>query len=173
MLYKIKVINGKKTPVKWKGERINGVAHPSNVETAWSTEELAAIGLYVPIQADVPPLSDLGVKLISTSLEIVGGVPKYVDIFEKTTISDIRNVTACTKLQGKAVLYEYGLLDAVEALVAQADFITQLSWKEASTFKRNSPVLLALQTHLAWPNGDKITDEDLDALFTRAAELDF
>lgn len=41
----------------WHGERINGVSYPRNIETLWTSEQLAAIGLeLVPIPTP-PPLT--------------------------------------------------------------------------------------------------------------------
>lgn len=40
-----------KTKVLWKGEAVNGIRHPKNIERIWSISELASIGLeVVPIK---------------------------------------------------------------------------------------------------------------------------
>jgi hypothetical protein len=40
---------------EWKGEPIDGKRHPLNIESVWKPDELAAIGLYAPVDPGVPP----------------------------------------------------------------------------------------------------------------------
>lgn len=45
----------RETLTPWNArERINGIMYQSNIEALWSAEELAAIGLYVPVPAVMP-----------------------------------------------------------------------------------------------------------------------
>lgn len=75
MLYKI--VNG--VAQAWVGEPINGIRHPSNIETVWSNTELNAIGLYKPVAADVIPE---GKQASDQQVQIVNGVPKTVYTLE-------------------------------------------------------------------------------------------
>lgn len=70
-----------------------------------------------------------------------------------------------TPLQAKLALHAAGLLDTVEAFIAQADRPTQIAWEYASEFKRNSPMLLAMAGALG------MTDTQLDGLFTAASAI--
>jgi hypothetical protein len=43
----------------WRGQAINNVAHPRNIEQLWTADQLAAIGLeVVPPPEPVPPSTD-------------------------------------------------------------------------------------------------------------------
>lgn len=63
--------------VPWSGENINDVRHPKSIESVWSDEELAAIGLYKPVASD--PVPD-GKIIASTIAERVGDTVKFVNI---------------------------------------------------------------------------------------------
>ncbi len=77
-----------------------------------------------------------------------------------------------TRLQAKAALLRMGLLDQVEALVGNLDQMTRLAWAEATTFRRDSPLLNALGPYLVWPDGTALSEADLDALFALAETIE-
>lgn len=91
----------------------------------------------------------------------------------ESPIEEYRRKLYCDRLQAKAVLYEYGMLDQVQALVEQADFVVQLAWNEAPKFTRNSAVIQTLQHLMKWPDGSDVTDEDLDEMFELARTISF
>lgn len=72
-----------------------------------------------------------------------------------------------SRFQAKAALLGAGLLDAVEALMANpaTPAIARLAWAEALEFRRDSPTLAAMASALA------LTDEQLDDLFVEAAKV--
>jgi len=72
MLYKVE----NNTPVEWRGERLNGISHPRQIENVWTEADLNAIGLYKAKAPD--PVPD-GYVVTDTTLEIVDGVPKWVN----------------------------------------------------------------------------------------------
>lgn len=78
-----------------------------------------------------------------------------------------------SRLQAKAILAQYGMLENVEAIVAQQDFIVQLAWKEAVEFRLFSPTIQALKGVVKWPDGTDITDEDWATIFTEAQQIVF
>lgn len=84
-----------------------------------------------------------------------------------------RKTLECSRLQAKAILYQNGILDQVDALVANSDFLVQLAWKEAQVIKRASPLIEMLKTQLTWVDDTPITDEDLDNLFEEAKRIEF
>ena len=86
-------------------------------------------------------------------------------------IEEYRATLKCSPLQAKVLLYQYGLLEDVERLIAESEFIIQLAWKEATVFERNSRIIRAMKYDLTWPDGSEITDEQLDNLFEEARQI--
>jgi hypothetical protein len=78
-----------------------------------------------------------------------------------------REQTTCTPFQGKAALFQAGLLDDIEALVANAatDTLTKLAWANAVEWKRNSPMITSLATAL------NMADTQVDDLFKAASQI--
>lgn len=72
-----------------------------------------------------------------------------------------------TPFQAKAALFNAGLLDDVETLIAAAETstLTKLAWANAVEWRRTSPMLSELSASL------NMTDEQLDALFIAAAAI--
>ena len=81
-------------------------------------------------------------------------------------------VKTVSRLQAKAALLQMGLLDQVDALVAGLDQMTRLAWAEATTFRRDSPLLISLSVYLVWPDGQALHGADLDALFDLAETIE-
>jgi len=165
-LYKIVDNN----PVPWKGEPINGISHPRNIEQLWSDAELQNIGLYKLIPGDDIPE---GKEIQSESIQWVNGQVKVVRIFQDVDMSRRRDSMEISRLQLKAILLQYGLLSAVQAMIDAADEITKLAWNDAVTVRRNSPVLLGLAASLTWPNGNPVTETEIDTMFEEAHTLEF
>lgn len=78
-----------------------------------------------------------------------------------------RQSASCTPFQGKAALFEAGLLDDVETLIASAatDTLTKLAWANAVEWKRMSPMILSLATAL------ELSPAQVDDLFKAAANI--
>jgi hypothetical protein len=91
-----------------------------------------------------------------------------IPVAPELSIEEKRELMVCSRLQAKATLFQYGLLDQVEELVKQSDFLTQLAWNEAIEIRRNSPIILNLKEQLKLPDGTQITDEILDEMFRQA-----
>lgn len=70
-----------------------------------------------------------------------------------------------SRFQALAALYQSGLLESVELAVSESDTLTQLAWKNAQEFRRDSPILKALAESL------NLTGDDLDALFKTASQI--
>lgn len=159
-------------PVKWRGEPINGIQHPSNIERLWKPNALNDIGLYPLI--DIVNIPD-GKEIEGESVEFVDGQVKKVYTFRDVDIETKRSSMEISRLQLKAILLNNGLLEKVEAMISQGDTITQLAWAEAATIRRNSPIVLSLAAHLTWNDSDQtvITAEEVDALFETAKQMEF
>jgi hypothetical protein len=78
-----------------------------------------------------------------------------------------RSSASCTPFQGKAALFQAGLLDDVEALITDAatDTLTKLAWANAIEWKRNSPMITSLSTAL------NMADTQVDDLFKAASQI--
>lgn len=106
--------------------------------------------LLAQVQALIAERDALAAQLAAwqSSAPVVDGVPQIV-----------------TRLQAKMALYNAGLLDDADAIIAQADGVTTLFWREAATFERSHPLIASLGAQLG------LTSEDIDALFVAAAQL--
>jgi len=109
------------------------------------TEEFGVIAAYVP--------------------DTTASIPTDIEIY--------REKLNCSRLQAKAVMYQYGILSQVEDLIAGSDFITQLAWNEATTFRRISPIIEAMKANLTWPDGSTIDDVEIDSMFEDAKAMEF
>lgn len=85
---------------------------------------------------------------------------------------DGRQITAAstvpasvTPRQVRLLLLGRGLLDQVEAMIAQQDRATQITWDKALEFRRDDPLLLTLGANLG------LTSEQIDQFFIAAAAL--
>lgn len=72
-----------------------------------------------------------------------------------------------TRFQAKAALANAGLLDKVQAMMADTNtpVLYRLAWEEALNFERGSATIKAMSGAL------NLTDEELDSLFTAAAAI--
>lgn len=71
-----------------------------------------------------------------------------------------------SRMQAILALHDAGLLENVEAIIAQADPRTQLAWNTATEFTRTSPTINALWQALGKAN------EELDDLFATAKQIE-
>ncbi len=73
--------------------------------------------------------------------------------------------TVITKRQAERVLQLFGMLDAVEAVVAAAPIEVQIDWRSGQDIDRNWPALIAMQAGLGF------TDSQLDQMFQVGSTL--
>lgn len=66
----------------WNGEVIGNQKHPLSIEFSWTSDELAAIGLYIPVETPVPT----GKRVASKTVKRIGGVVKYVYVYENIPV---------------------------------------------------------------------------------------
>jgi len=73
-----------------------------------------------------------------------------------------------SRFQARAALLQAGLLDRVEALMADAETpaLARLAWREAVEFRRTSPTVQAMAGALGWD------EAQIDALFRAAGEIE-
>jgi hypothetical protein len=60
--------------VLWNRMPINGIVHHPSIEQEWSAEELAAIGLYIPVEPEIPE----GYHSVSFEVQRIDGVVQFV-----------------------------------------------------------------------------------------------
>ena len=77
----------------------------------------------------------------------------------------LRSQMVVSRFQARAALHLAGHLPAVESAIAAADPITQMAWKDAQEFRRNSPTILAMASALG------MSDAQVDDLFIAASEI--
>ena len=74
-----------------------------------------------------------------------------------------RAAMVVSRAQARLALLAAGLLDDIEAAVAEGDRATQIAWADATTFRRDSPTLSAIAAAIG------MSDDDIDDLFRAAA----
>lgn len=67
--------------------------------------------------------------------------------------------------QARLALLQGGILAATEAMIAQQDEATRITWEYATEFRRGDPLLAALAANL------NLTDAQIDQFFKDAAAL--
>ena len=72
-----------------------------------------------------------------------------------------------TPRQCRLILAQQHLLDSVEAMIAQQDRATQITWEYALEFRRDDPLLNAL----AGPDKLNLSKEQIDQFFIASAQL--
>lgn len=62
----------------WTGQPIEGVVHPTSIESLWAKKDLEAVGLYVPVEPPVPE----GRTVASFTVERVNDVVAKIYVLE-------------------------------------------------------------------------------------------
>ena len=135
--------------VAWAGEPIDDVRYPLNIESLWTVSELLAVGLYIPLPADAVPE---GKEIESTSVEIVNGVPKFVDVLIDIPTppppSTDPNDYTTSKRQICAALIMTGTIDPDGFITGVINSIPDTTaramalndWHNAPYYKRDNPL---------------------------------
>ena len=138
----------------------NGISHPRQVLRLWSDAELAAIDVYPVTDGTVPD----GHVVTGSALEWDG--EKVTRVFTSEPAPPPPVPETVSRFQARAALLQIGKLADAEAVVAQADAITQLAWAEAIEWKRTSPALNTLAEAIG------LTQPEIDDLFRNAAQIE-
>lgn len=127
----------------------------------WSDDERAAIGVYPIVDDAIPD----GKVATGSTLENDGGVIRRRWTLEDAPPPPVPQ--SITPAQAKAQLYELGLLDAAEALVAEHPYpLVRIYWQSALQFDRDNAYIAAIAYELG-------LDENLDDLFRVAGARTF
>lgn len=148
----------------WDGTtRIGGVLYPLHIEQLWPVEDLAAIKLFVPEEAEAPPEGKVATE---TTVVRVGGVVKFVHTLEDYVEPVPQSVT---RRQARLALLQAGLLDLVETAIESMDeparSAARIEWEDATEIRRDHALIAALAAEV------ELTDEQIDNLFKAAAAL--
>ena len=142
--------------------------HPNGSETPraalelWPEVDLNAIGLYHPADPGVPS----GHRVVSETVERVGGVVQFVRVTEPIPAEEIRaSMPVLTPRQMRLGLLSAGISDAqIEAALADNPEGI-IEWKYASEYQRLHPLVVSLAEAF------DLTPEDVDDLWVQAASL--
>lgn len=154
------IINNQPVPL---GQMVSYDDTNASAETVrlWTDEERAAWGIY-PVQDD--PIPD-GKVATGSTLTWDGA-----SVRREWTLQDAPPPPApqsITPAQAKAQLYEMGLLDDAEALVASHPYaLVRIYWNSALQFDRDNAYIAALAFELG-------IDDQLDDLFRAASQRTF
>jgi hypothetical protein len=147
---------------------INMIRYPQNIEQLWTTSALAEIGLYSPLSADPTPEGKI---IISTSVQRVDGVVKFVNILEDAPIPTLSD-TPLTMRQLRLGLLLIGgfpatfIQDAISAIPDTTDRgIAQIWYDESATVEWEHPMTQQLIAAAG------ITTEQAAAMWMQAKDL--
>ena len=132
----------------WRGEPLNDVIYPLSIETLWSPEDLAAEGLYIPVEPEVPA----GKIVVSFTVERVEGVVTKVYTLEDEPPEPFRDLSrpAFLFMMGKLGITKQHVYDLIDAMPvgtseeADAKALARIVFDEQQTFKRDNALLAAL-----------------------------
>lgn len=124
-------------------------------------------------------LSPAGVTRLADGLQIQRGDPAWLDYLAWLAAGGVPQPAppgpapepqnpvpaSVSRFRALAALHAAGLLDQVEAVVSTLDPLAQLAWDEAATYRRDSPILLAVARQIG------LTVQQVDDLFRQAAAL--
>lgn len=136
-------------------------AEPERVEAGQVTRTQIKCVSYHPTQIDMlrADAAELGTDLTEHEALLADWVASYVP----PDPEPIQVPQIVTIRQAKLALLQAGLLDDVDAAVAQADRATQIEWEYATEVRRDWSTLLTLQAALG------LSDQQVDDLFISAA----
>lgn len=130
---------------------------------------------YVVVAEIAPPTFDPATqKIVDVNPAQVSGVWIQQWSIVELTAGEIadrlqakREAMAVTPYQAYEALAQAGLLDAIEAFMADVNTPANIvrAWNKTTVFHRLSPTVLAVASAMGW------TDAQLDGLFTAAAQI--
>jgi hypothetical protein len=119
----------------WKGEPINGILHPRDIEQKWTASELAAVGLFAPLDPGVPADK----TVVGSHVARVEDVVQWIYDLENSTVSVLELHAERDRRLGLGFDYDFGDARGVHHIdTTPADMI---GWDEVSKL---ASALLAL-----------------------------
>lgn len=134
--------------------------YPGTSFPAVATPELMAeYGIHPVIETDKPSVT-IYERAVEADPEFIDGDWRQVWSIVAAPVPK-----KITPRQCRLILMSQGLLATVEAMIAQQDEATRITWEYASEFQRNDPLLKQLAVNLG------LTSEQIDQFFIAAATL--
>ena len=154
------IIPAKEAVLDEEGNEVSP-AEPERVEPGQVTKTQVKCVSYHPTQIDMlrADAAALGTDLAEHETMLADWAASYVP----PDPEPVQVPQVVTIRQAKLALLQAGLLDDVDAAVAQADRATQIEWEYATEVRRDWPTLLTLQTALG------LTEQQVNDLFISAA----
>lgn len=148
--------NPPNTFTAWHGEPLNDVIYPLAIEALWTPEDLAAEGLYIPVEPEVPE----GKIVVSFTVERVEDVVTKVYVLEDEPPAPFRDLSrpAFLFMMGKLGITKetvYGLIDQMPD--GDEKTLARIVFDEQQTFKRDN-ALLATLTAAAGLTSEQVDD---------------
>lgn len=146
-------------------EQLRERLYPMVLPNPLLPEQAAELG-YAIVEL-VDPGAESWDVVVELSPELVAGVWRQRWQVTPGTPPPLPVPEMVSRFQARAALHLAGLLDDVEALVAdpQTDMLTRLAWQDAQEFRRASPTVAAIAAALG------MSDAQLDDLFRTAAGI--
>lgn len=150
--------------VLWAGEAISGIRYQRAIERNWSSEDLAAIGLYAPSEADPIPEGKIST---GQTVERVEGVVKYVHTLEDAPPPAVPAVVSMRQV--RLALLGAGLLSQVDTAIDDMDepdkSAARIEWEYATELRRDHPLIAGLAAEL------ELSEQQVDDLFIAASQI--
>lgn len=151
---------------EWDGrEKIGDVSYQPNIGDLWTDDELAAIGLYRPIEPEIPT----GKVVAGSTVQRVNGVVTFVYTLESVPLADLN------RIQFEFMIEKLGLDAGIKAAIAampdgteveqNAKILALVLYRSGQRFERSHPLF----TELAPAVG--VTSEQIDAAWIVALTI--
>lgn len=140
----------------WSGGAISEVVYPLAIETLWSAQELADIGLYVPVDPGVPE----GKIATGFTVERVDGVVSKVYALEDAPPEPFGDLSrpAFIFMMGKLGITKQNVYDLIDQMPdGDEKALARIVFDDQQTFKRDN-ALLATLTAAAGLTSEQVDD---------------
>lgn len=138
-------------------EKIDGISYQPNIGDLWSSDELAKLGLYAPVEPSVPD----GKIVVGKRVERIDGVVTYVYTVESVPLKDLN------RIQFEFIIEKLGLDTGIKAAIEampekteaelNAKIMARVLYRSGQQFARSHPLF----TELAPSVG--MTSDEIDA----------
>lgn len=148
--------------VPWRGQPIDGVVHPIQIEQRWTAEALEAIGLFSPADPGVPADK----VVVSSAVERIEGVVTLVHTLADASPTDFPLAPAQFFAMIEISGYGPDIEAAIEAITDPIDrAVVRSKYRNSGHYKRDNELLTMLLPAVG------ISDQELDALWMVAKDL--
>ncbi len=141
----------------WNGGPIDGIMYPRDIANKWTAAELAAVGLYKPIDPGVPE----GKRVISTEVVLTDGVATYLYQLEDIpplTPADVSLTDRQLRIGLLSAGYDLAVVEtAIAAIVDPVDrAIAKVWWDRTTVIQWDHPMTQELMTLAGIPENERV-----------------